>query len=931
MKYDENGERIPESNVQYDENGERTSLEGDSAKVEAFRPIIKQMESGGRYDIVHPGTASGKHALGAYGIVPEFWFDSFPELGLNAKDSSSKQKFLKDPKLQDELFTKIALKGIHETEGDPAKFRAWYYGGPKAVKSIEQGKGTNSQTAYDANGNPIQMPSHAADSQKFLSMLNGSQDIDPDALQNIDTRTMAGLSPLRYPNKDANDPANTLYNNPEAQQESVQQAQQQAISNLPIREQMGSGLGAFAYKFPGMGKVAELSGLAPKGSAQNKKQEIEEYNKNRTLAQLEGEVLPDMLTSSLGGVGAIQALKLGRLTPSALKYGTEGAVLGGVSAAQHQLQHLGSNEKLSPKEATAEVLASATLGTLGGKIGDALKTTAPKVLRIAVQPTLSEMRVKNPPNFTAALEEGVVGKSINKTKKLTDKKLADLQSARAIEAKNASEEIIPQIKSEPPYIPKNIPSPKNTINIPGYFPRDPNIIGPVGPPPYRPKLNIEKDAETLAKESSQAAEKDLAIRKANAKARRNPIKQTKQILPKESIPEPKIKKSAFGPNPEDDLKQMSDDELVQHAFDAEKALRVQTKLKGQRGSILNPLFKEKQKALPIPIAPGVKSLNKQTIESIGKSPKKYNEFMPIGYTPIKSEPTLKEITSKSWRNIVKTINGGTSNGYLSDLANLNKFKGQKGAITNPFYKNKSKLNNLAPKPPMQESRKIDFINKPLANVTKDLDNEILDPVKNKMSSSTQSEAKEALSYWENEWNKRPTVKGKADAKGTVEDALSFRQAIDREINYRRQTEKLTDGFQKTSLALRKELSNHIKDEAPKVGELTEKEGKLLPFKQALDKRVEKNSNILTIPTGVKGTLSALGGTIGAATSEKGKRSEGALTGVASGLSLAALLSTPGGAKLLYRMGKSMSSNTNLKKNTLSQLVRSTSVKSRDKK
>lgn len=875
MQFDANGERIPEVTQQiqqYDANGERSSLDSDSAKVEQFRPIVKAMESGAdkdpsRYSIVHPATKSGKHALGAYGIVPEFWFK---EIGLDPESAQDKKKFLDTPALQDGLFTKIALKGIGETGGDPTKFRAWYYGGKEAVKNIEEGKGHNAQVAYDKDGNEISMPSHAEDAAKFTNMLNGNEYMDPDAIQSLDTRAMAGLPPLPYPNKDANDPANTLYNSPEEQQNAVVASQKQAISNLPIREQMGSGLGAFAYKFPGMGKVAEAVGLAPPGSSKVKNETIKDYNKTRTIGQLGGELLPDVLTSSLGGVGAARMLP--EIASNAGRYAAEGATLGGISALSHQAQHLGSGEQLSPKEAAAEVISSATLGTLGGKIGDALKELAPRVLRVAVQPTLSEMRTKNPPNFVEPLEQGIVGNTISKTNKLANAKMKSLEDARALAAKNASQE------------PISNQSINEDINA-QLLPKKQELT------PYQGKV----EDPTLS---------DLS----------NPVEKTSlKNNFRDMVEANKVKGVTTKPQP---INGQSEEDLLKEEELARKTFKEQ--------QLKNKLLKDQQEV-----------------------DNSYTQTTPNGQRLIKttSTPTASQTARQAARdrsqqmlsNLAtkeKTLQQHQDDQLIEDAFEaekrnnlVDKLKGQRGAIPNPFAR-KPKLSDLA-QPKMQEVRKVDFVNGPLKTVRDDLEKEIGDPVKNKMSTSTQNETKDALDYWESEWANRPTVKGKADQKGTIEDALSFRQAIDREINYRRANEKLTDGFQKGSLAIRNELNKHIASIAPDVGKLTEQEGKILPFKNAINKRVEKNANLLTIPTGVKGTLSVLGGGIGAATSQKGNRSEGALVGTLGGLSIAHLLSTPGGAKLLWKVGKALSDRTTVSKNTLSQLARSSAVKSRD--
>ncbi len=59
----------------------KASLEQEQAVTaprEQMREVIKQMESGGNYKADHPAfNEAGEKAVGAYGVVPRFWFGEF--------------------------------------------------------------------------------------------------------------------------------------------------------------------------------------------------------------------------------------------------------------------------------------------------------------------------------------------------------------------------------------------------------------------------------------------------------------------------------------------------------------------------------------------------------------------------------------------------------------------------------------------------------------------------------------------------------------------------------------------------------------------------------------------------------------------------------------------------------------------------------------
>jgi len=148
--------------------------------VEALRPVIKDMESGGRYNIFHPKTASGKQALGAYGILPDTWFPAFPQFGLDAHNKEDVNRFLSSPSLQDAMFSEIAKKGLSETGGDLRKFRAWYYGGPDSAAKLGTGNEWTPQSAF-SNGQKVKMPSVGEDADAFMKRLTDAG-VDPSQM-----------------------------------------------------------------------------------------------------------------------------------------------------------------------------------------------------------------------------------------------------------------------------------------------------------------------------------------------------------------------------------------------------------------------------------------------------------------------------------------------------------------------------------------------------------------------------------------------------------------------------------------------------------------------------------------------------------------------------------------------------------------------------
>lgn len=128
----------------------------------------------------------------------------------------------------------------------------------------------------------------------------------------------------------------------------------------------------------------------------------------------------------------------------------------------------------------------------------------------------------------------------------------------------------------------------------------------------------------------------------------------------------------------------------------------------------------------------------------------------------------------------------------------------------------------------------------ISKVRAALEQERLDPTKNKSLSSSYEEANEALDFYKKELAKRTTSKG-PHKHITVEDALSFRQAVDKEVNYRKAPNSkraLTPGFERVSAMLRKELEMLIEQAAPKVTAKTKELKDLIPVREAFEKKAQ---------------------------------------------------------------------------------------------
>lgn len=999
----------------------------DSTLIEQLRPVIKKMESGGRYDILHPKTKSGKQALGAYGVVPEFWFDQFPELGLKSSDQASKDKYLATPELQDQMFTKIAQKGVQATGGDPVKFRAWYYGGPKAVKNLENGTGNDAQAAYSDTGEKIAMPSHAADSQKFSSLFTGDE-IDPAAEQELNSMILGNS---RYKNKDPNDPANRLFNNPANQEEAVLNARKDAIKALPLSEQMGSGMGAFAYKFPGMGKVSELAGLAPKGSAKNKKETIEDYEQTRTGGQLAGELLPDAIIGAMGGEAATaltRANKIGQLGfkgAKALQYGTQGAFQGGVSAAMHAAQAKGSGKEVSGEQAALETGLSAFAGVLGGKLGDGLRALAPRVRQVSVGAPAKDAFGKNPINYASKEVEGVDRVTLARTLKAADERLKTLKVAKEDALLANSVEPVPPPSPQAPVTSKPAPiqpPPMPQAPIASVVPVRPNSTNTPGFFPISPEQQLAKRTAMI--------EADKARRMAEAATRRNA-----QVSPA-ATEQQKAMAAVNGPSKEANLSSLAekqaalkppkvepkvdkgftkaDKKLVDEATEAEKSLALQKKLKGQRGSIDMSWMSGKK-----PIPEGIKLAEKPPKGLVEyTSPKGDKSFMTPEaakkatetdrWLPTKNMrmaqgevPKGIKLAEKPPKGLVQYTDPGTGESFFvnpevakklnsqrgsldlfpnkkatttdeayklgleskgknphpkgTDLADAwdegkidqaksmggdrvrangpNALKGQRGAVINPFAKKQPPT----PKPvvPTQELRKI-HANDAVDEVQMKMDKSATTPGARNREPEYYSDYNSELAKWKDAIQKHPTVKGSKTGQMTVQDAHGLMQALDKTINYTAKNpgdRVVSDAAKDAASAVRKALRQQIKTHAPDVSDAMDKEAELIPYRNAVAKKVEEGKRTDLIPYVAKGGAAAIGAGAGALANPE-NRWQGATYGSLVGGGIGTTLSTMAGAKLLKTLGKAAVTDmtkTSAGRKTLSQLARAGAVKSKDKK
>lgn len=125
----------------------------DEPDIAAARSAIKGIESGDRYDIVHPKAKNGDNALGAYGVMSAnlpSW--SRETLGREV----SRDEFLKSPELQDRIFDHKFGSYVRKY-GLEGAARAWFAG---------EG-GMNNPSASDGN---VTVDQYAS---KFMGALGG--------------------------------------------------------------------------------------------------------------------------------------------------------------------------------------------------------------------------------------------------------------------------------------------------------------------------------------------------------------------------------------------------------------------------------------------------------------------------------------------------------------------------------------------------------------------------------------------------------------------------------------------------------------------------------------------------------------------------------------------------------------------------------------
>jgi len=150
------------------------------------------------------------------------------------------------------------------------------------------------------------------------------------------------------------------------------------------------------------------------------------------------------------------------------------------------------------------------------------------------------------------------------------------------------------------------------------------------------------------------------------------------------------------------------------------------------------------------------------------------------------------------------------------------------------------LSNLTSKPNLtNETRRAVPAQAALNRVKATLEKERLDPTLNKSVESDYDDAAEALAYWADEAAKRTTAKG-PHKHMSVEDALSFRQAIDKQVNFRKTSKDaskaLTPGFARVSAMVRAELEKIIEQAAPDVTKKTKELADLIPVREAFQKK-----------------------------------------------------------------------------------------------
>lgn len=190
---------------------------------------------------------------------------------------------------------------------------------------------------------------------------------------------------------------------------------------------------------------------------------------------------------------------------------------------------------------------------------------------------------------------------------------------------------------------------------------------------------------------------------------------------------------------------------------------------------------------------------------------------------------------------------------------------------------------------------------------------ILKSTKNKnLSRETAAGAQEAFDHWKKEATGRATYK---NGWMTPEDAEAFREVIDKELKFRRGNGTITNGFNRGSMLVRQHIEDYTRNAFPEVRDLTRKMSRVVPWHNAVKNRVENPAKdyswlVKLAAVGGPGTLGALSGTGSSGSTadgrDHGSQSQGkigAVAGALTGLTIAQLMMTPGGAAILYRAGR----------------------------
>ena len=783
---------------------------------------------------------------------------------------------------------------------------------------------------------------------------------------------------FRYPD---NMEASRLYENPRAMQEDISKAKQKVFRDQPILDQVAAGAGSWAYRFPGVPTMSALAGkwnpeIGAGNVGDDKQAEIENYREMSKGAGFEdvGELLPDIATTVTGGMGLAQLVKAPQLASALARRFAVGGAQGVASAGTHQLQHVGSGEGLKPLEATAEVILSSLLQAGGGALADKLKVVAPKVLRSSVKPKLAQEDALNPPDFEEALKQDLVPifGGLDKAEEISRKKIADLAGKRDLAAAKASTKNPEFFESKPRDT--DVPSYKNKetgainlsedegknfglkysmwnkkndlVNMEKQFASEAertsymkNLEGDVnlnhmeriesGSKPYKGNpgtegINAAKEEDAI-RMRLRAKESDAQVDKLN--------KVENKFLPKNL--------SELSEKPELSYKQINENmknksgwpykEKPKEVMQSKDFLRLNKSYRDKQHAIANKVGDWKN----IEITPEERDAfdrlrnmgSQRGSVSLGGEDQKSRSI--VGYKVIDRQTgnTIKEYGPDKGRVASRFVDKKDNEygAYRYTAKPIFSDENQKGAISLGKKNLPKEMNQLAQIEPKDIKRSVNFTSGVIPLVQKDLQAEFKNP-RAKMTPDILKGANEAVEHWKSQAAERPTMKS---GSMSVEDAVALRGAIDNEGSFRKGNKTLTDGFNKGSMLIRTKLNKVIGNNAPDVMKYTEEMAKIIPFKDALSRRNLQVANNYIVPNlitrGVPMTIGALAG--GASGSSQGKSGigAGALTGALAGLSVAQLLTTPGGAAALYKIGKSLETPSHVR-DAIMQLIRSSGVK-----